>query len=770
MTRQILPRNDNEVIEPRVKFEEIPLSAVGIKTRYKMSLLLNPEKILPSEDGYHRDWRGLAALVNLSQSEYNAVSHNQDKIATLFDIWIKQNKGATISTLMQCLELIDRYDVSDDIQSLFVEDAKVFLSPPKRKPDYFESVHQSEPDSEIVTTQDYDNAEKGLSLQLYDAFVMYDDRDSNFAEDIIDRLEEMGLKLCTSQRDFLVSSGIDLEVILNILMKRCHRLIVVVSKNFLESNHKKYITNYAQALGIEQGQRKIIPCLIEFCELPTMLRYCFRLDYYRQGKLFDFWNKLYKSIKPRPVHSLSPESASIVELSNQAIALPSIVESPGDDQIPTISFEQPLDEPKRQIMPPLPKLRGTTSMLDIRHDNNNILKTPQLSQSTFALNATDNISQSSDLIKKKKWYKPWKSSSHTSDTIKEKEEKKEKKTKCYIIDALIISFSNELSSLLNPETKKKSAGGYYKNWRGIARLVRVNNSRSLKKARNKMATLLEVWRNRNNQCSIFDLYSILDVIERWDVYDTVRSLVLTDIKESGVTNFIPPEIICEKDIITDHDVDNYDNGLPPQEYDAFVLFADDDRDFVLELIDNLETIGYKLCLKERDFIGGLPMEHDAIMRLLSNKRCKRLLLVVSKEFFNKNLNNFIMLYAQGLDIGDDKKKIVPCIIENLIMPENFFCYSKLEYDRAGRLYNFWKILKSTLGEKPIYSYVPKQLPAEKENKIINKTSDDPESKSPPNKKSKFGNLLNSISSIAKSKKKDKKCKEKEILSTQCKST
>lgn len=33
MTRQILPRNDNEVIEPRVRFEEIPLSAVGMKTR-----------------------------------------------------------------------------------------------------------------------------------------------------------------------------------------------------------------------------------------------------------------------------------------------------------------------------------------------------------------------------------------------------------------------------------------------------------------------------------------------------------------------------------------------------------------------------------------------------------------------------------------------------------------------------------------------------------------------------------------------------------------
>lgn len=68
----------------------------------------------------------------------------------------------------------------------------------------------------------------------------------------------------------------------------------------------------------------------------------------------------------------------------------------------------------------------------------------------------------------------------------------------------------------------------------------------------------------------------------------------SDIKDSGDTNFIAPEVICEKDIITDHDVDNYDNGLPPQEYDAFVLFADDDRDFVIELIDNLETIGYRV--------------------------------------------------------------------------------------------------------------------------------------------------------------------------------
>lgn len=45
MTRQILPRNDNEIIEPRVKFETIPLSAVGIKTRFGQTIHLNNSDI-----------------------------------------------------------------------------------------------------------------------------------------------------------------------------------------------------------------------------------------------------------------------------------------------------------------------------------------------------------------------------------------------------------------------------------------------------------------------------------------------------------------------------------------------------------------------------------------------------------------------------------------------------------------------------------------------------------------------------------------------------
>ena len=75
---------------------------------------MNPKKVLPSEDGYNRDWRGLATLIKISQNEYSAVSQSNDKIMKLFEIWQNNNANATFYTLQQCLATIDRYDVSDD--------------------------------------------------------------------------------------------------------------------------------------------------------------------------------------------------------------------------------------------------------------------------------------------------------------------------------------------------------------------------------------------------------------------------------------------------------------------------------------------------------------------------------------------------------------------------------------------------------------------------------------------------------------------------------
>lgn len=141
------------------------------------------------------------------------------------------------------------------------------------------------------------NAEKGLPPQNYDAFVIFDDKDIEFATELVERCELNGYSLCLKDRDLLGGFSFESETILRLLKERCNRLIVIVSKAFLRSPMQVFIANNAHALGIEQGKRKIIPCLLEPCELPQMLRYCFRLDYFRNHKLFDFWEKLDKSLK-----------------------------------------------------------------------------------------------------------------------------------------------------------------------------------------------------------------------------------------------------------------------------------------------------------------------------------------------------------------------------------------------------------------------------------------------------------------------------------------
>lgn len=144
--------------------------------------------------------------------------------------------------------------------------------------------------------QDLACVEKGLPLKTFDAFVIYNDKDMEFASTLIEKCENRGYSLCV--RDHLLGGlSFESDAILNLLSKRCNRVIIIISKAFLMSPMQIFITNFAQALGIEQGKRKIIPCLLEPCELPQMLRFCFRLDYYRNNKLFDFWDKLDKSLK-----------------------------------------------------------------------------------------------------------------------------------------------------------------------------------------------------------------------------------------------------------------------------------------------------------------------------------------------------------------------------------------------------------------------------------------------------------------------------------------
>lgn len=447
------PRNSNDLIEPRVNFEEIPLSALKQKSRGKLSVLLNPEKVLVSEDGHNRDWRGIFTLSGLTQSEYALISQTDDKIGKLLDLWMRkidENKSqVTLSQLQQCFGIIDRYDVYDDTLSLFVEDSQAYLTNKlqARKNDENASsfeIIKRDPDNDIITEKDFECREKGLPLPIYDAFVIYNEKDIEFATELIGRLENIGYNLCAKDRDLLPGLSFESDAILSLLSKRCNRLIIIVSKAFLESPMQIFITNFAQALGIEHGQRKIIPCILEpGCNLPQMLRYCFRLDYFRNNKLFDFWDKLDKSLKVT-----SKDNKAVghdKKLVFDKITTTTVIDHPKTTkelvykfkETPTtpekqhknfVSEEEPV---KQQIMPPPRRLRSSSSMMSLDTTQNGLDYKNKHSQSTLDLNGECSVDMTqSSKLKRKKWYSmfmPKEMKVKYSDV--EKKDEKEKKNK-----------------------------------------------------------------------------------------------------------------------------------------------------------------------------------------------------------------------------------------------------------------------------------------------------------------------------------------------------
>lgn len=110
----------NDPPENTIVFEDIPISALRPKTRHFLSIYLNPPKVLSSDDGRPRDWRGIFHLCDLDNYYWDLVSNKQDQMDFLLKIWSeKKLPEASFSKLQSMFGLIDRWDVYDDTKDMF---------------------------------------------------------------------------------------------------------------------------------------------------------------------------------------------------------------------------------------------------------------------------------------------------------------------------------------------------------------------------------------------------------------------------------------------------------------------------------------------------------------------------------------------------------------------------------------------------------------------------------------------------------------------------
>lgn len=290
--------------DSRPDYFHIPVKALKETTRELICNLLNPTKVIPTDEGLPRDWRGLAQLVGLSGEKLPLVKSSQNPTEQLLNFW----NDSSLGLLQTFLRQLDRWDIVDDTEDLIRKDALAYCAS-KEKAGNSAHIMDPEVDQDILTVDDVIRLEEGLEPQVYNAFLLFADEDIDFAKQIVDEMEtKYKLKLCLRDRDLIGGLRFEHEAIMKLIKERCNRLIVVVSPNFLKSEANKFFVKFAQALGIDQKKRKVVPVLYERCHLPPELSYYFLLDYTRLGRLWDFWAKLHDSIQ-------SPKSVSRTNVS-----------------------------------------------------------------------------------------------------------------------------------------------------------------------------------------------------------------------------------------------------------------------------------------------------------------------------------------------------------------------------------------------------------------------------------------------------------------------
>ncbi|XP_015116606.1 myeloid differentiation primary response protein MyD88 [Diachasma alloeum] len=321
-----------------VNFVFIPLVAMSPTAKNIFSVLLNPPKVLQTCDKCFRDWRGFAGVLGIGGEANAIITSSPDPTAAIFDILKTREEKITFEQLLKVLKKIDRWDVVDDTTDILEKDGKVYLE--RLQKGDAQEVDISV-DNKMLTYDDMIRYEAGEPMQSYDAFLLYAEEDTPFANEIIENLEKKGnLHLCTKDRD-LISRGerFESEVLMQLISERCTRLIVVLSPNFIKSPVNTFLMDFGQTTGLHERRRKIVPVHYQDCEIPIQMRHTVMLHYNRAG-IYDFWERFRNCIRTvappaiaadRRIVENSLESQKIPELSPKVNG-----EIPQGDKIETV--------------------------------------------------------------------------------------------------------------------------------------------------------------------------------------------------------------------------------------------------------------------------------------------------------------------------------------------------------------------------------------------------------------------------------------------------
>ena len=364
------------------QLDKIPLCKVQPASLSQLCLALNVEQLIPTKVGLARDFRGLAEQMGFSSNEIESRfrrSHNQTK--SVLDALLTRNinssnpadsRPTTVNDLLKMIELIERFDVIDDLLPILI-DMAIEEARPRRptgrdqmrnQPVALQAVRQDPnggPISNLLTVDDTNR-----SRELYDAYICYTEEDTDYARELIPLLEARQCRVAT--RDHLMAGPLEHDALAELIDERCRMVVIIVTPNFVRSKTCEFPTKFAHELSIHDDGKRIIPVIYEPCDykdLPYSIRHRSKVDMTRRETLQWEFDKLFKSLGLP--NSCSPPRRQIVQIGptnglRSSIPQISLSSEPTDDDDDGAQAE-PEPWPRVELFPSQSSMNGLSNQL-----------------------------------------------------------------------------------------------------------------------------------------------------------------------------------------------------------------------------------------------------------------------------------------------------------------------------------------------------------------------------------------------------------------------
>uniref|UniRef100_A0A1A7X0D0 Myeloid differentiation primary response protein MyD88 n=1 Tax=Iconisemion striatum TaxID=60296 RepID=A0A1A7X0D0_9TELE len=273
---------------------EVPLIALNVGVRKKLGLFLNPKHTVAA------DWMDVAQAMGFEYLEIQNYETREDPTKAVLNDWAAR-EGATVAKLLSILDQRDRKDIVEELRPLIVEDVRKYKEnlekksePPVQVPEVDSCVPRT-PERVGITVEDDPEG----APELFDAFICYCQSDFQFVHEMIRELEQTQykLKLCVFDRDVLPGSCV-WTITSELIERRCKRMVVVISDEYLESDACDFQTKFALSLCPGARSKRLIPVIYKSMskQFPSILRFLTVCDYTRPCTQAWFWVRLAKAL------------------------------------------------------------------------------------------------------------------------------------------------------------------------------------------------------------------------------------------------------------------------------------------------------------------------------------------------------------------------------------------------------------------------------------------------------------------------------------------